>query len=211
MSAELRARIVELARRLGPGGLSQGKTGNLSCRDGGGFLITPTGVRYEVLTPAMIVAMDMEGAAAAGALVPSSEWRFHRDIYLARPDIGAIVHVHSPYATALACANRSIPAFHYMVAVAGGDSIPLAPYATFGTQALSDHVVRALRERLACLLANHGMIAAGADLDAAFERAEAIEELARHYWLALQAGTPVVLGEAQMQDVLERFKTYGKQ
>ena len=207
-TAALRRDIIAAANRLGPSGLSHGKTGNVSARCDGGFLVTPTGMPYPRLTPDSIVEVGMDGTPAPGSLVPSSEWRFHRDIYREKNDVDAIVHAHSPFATALACANLEIPAFHYMVAVAGGDNIPLAPYATFGSQELSEHVVAALALRRACLLANHGMIATGPTLDAAYELATTVEELARHYWLTLQLGTPTVLTHEQMRSVHERFRPH---
>ncbi|HTT07526.1 MAG TPA: class II aldolase/adducin family protein [Gammaproteobacteria bacterium] len=209
--AALRRAVIITARAINDSGLNPGKAGNVSARLRGGFLITPTGVTYDLLRPAMIVRMLSNGTAPGGQLKPSSEWRFHRDVYRARPEVGAIVHVHSPYATALACQRRGIPAFHYMVAVAGGDSIRCAPYATFGTQALSNHAVRALRGRRACLLANHGLIALGDGLPSALALAVEVEFLARQYCLSLQVGDPVMLGKREMRVVLEKFKTYGSQ
>ena len=153
--------------------------------------------------------MTLDGEAR-GALLPSSEWRFHRDIYAARADAHAIVHTHAPFATSLACLHRGIPPFHYMVAVAGGTDIRCAPYATFGTQALSDHAVAALAGRRACLLANHGMIAVGASLERALALAVEVETLAEMYWRALQIGEPVLLPDAEMDVVLEKFATYGQ-
>jgi L-fuculose-phosphate aldolase len=153
----------------------------------------------------------MDGTVPGRQLRPSSEWRVHRDIYAARPEACAVVHVHSPYATALACARRAIPAFHYMVAVAGGDSIRCAPYATFGTQALSDHALRALDGRRACLLANHGMLAVGDSVDGALALATEVEFLARQYVLSLQIGGAVRLTRAEMRAVQEKFKSYGRQ
>jgi L-fuculose-phosphate aldolase len=152
--------------------------------------------------------MDFAGTVL-GAGKPSSEWRFHRDILAARPDVGAVVHTHSRYATALACLQRDIPAFHYMIAAAGGDTIRCAPYALFGTQELSDLALQALRERKACLLGNHGMIALGADLKAALALTLEVESLAQQYWTALQLGEPHILSSRQMQAVMEKFKSYG--
>jgi L-fuculose-phosphate aldolase len=156
-----------------------------------------------------IVEMTLEGEVR-GSREPSSEWRFHRDIYLARPDADAIVHAHSTFATALACLGRDIPAFHYMVAVAGGSDIRCARYATFGTQELSDNALAAIAGRTACLLANHGMIAVGASLDAALALAVEVEALAEQYWAALQVGEPNMLSEAEMAIVLQRFRSYGQ-
>ncbi len=194
-------------------GINRGKSGNVSARwredDFDGFLVTPTGVPYDRTTPEQIVAMTLAGEAR-GTMLPSSEWRFHRDIYAARGDAQAVVHTHAPFATTLACMHRGIPPFHYMVAVAGGRDIRCAPYATFGTQELSDHAVAALAGRRACLLANHGMIAIGGSLERALALAVEVESLAEMYWRALQIGEPVPLPEAEMDAVLEKFATYGQ-
>ena len=206
----LRAEIIATARRMNGLGINQGKSGNLSHRIPGGFLVTPTGMDYDALVPADIVAMDFAGQHR-GARLPSSEWRFHRDILRARPEVSAVVHTHAIFATTLACLGRGIPAFHYMVAAAGGADIRCAPYATFGTEALSTHAVKALAGRKACLLANHGMIAVGASLPAALALAVEVETLAAMYWHALQVGEPRLLGRAEMARVLEKFKTYGQQ
>ncbi len=191
----LRESIVATALAMNAAGINRGKSGNVSARwrdvDFDGFLITPTGVPYDQTTPGQIVAVTL-GGEARGSLLPSSEWRFHRDIYAARADAHAIVHTHAPFATSLACLHRGIPAFHYMVAVAGGKDIRCAPYATFGTQELSDHAVAALDGRDACLLANHGMIAVGASLAKALALAVEVETLAEMYWRALQVGEPVL-------------------
>jgi L-fuculose-phosphate aldolase len=165
---------------------------------------------YERLVPADIVRMRFDGASE-GRRKPSSEWRFHRDILAARDDVDVVLHIHSMFATTLACHHRAIPAFHYMVAVAGGSSIRCAPYATFGTEELSRHAVAALDGRRACLLANHGMIALGPTLDAAFRLAVEVETLAGMYWRALQLGAPTLLDESEMARVVEKFRTYGKQ
>ena len=162
----LRAEIIATAVRMNERRINSGKSGNVSARTETGFLITPTGLAYESMRPEDIVAVTLAGAAS-GPRLPSSEWRFHRDIYVDRPDAGAIVHAHSSFATTLACLGRGIPAFHYMVAIAGGKDIRCAPYATFGTQELSDSALAALSGRRACLLANHGMIAVDASLEAA--------------------------------------------
>jgi L-fuculose-phosphate aldolase len=189
--------------------INRGKSGNVSARIGGGFLITPTGLAYDAIRAEDIVEMTLEGEVR-GSREPSSEWRFHRDIYVARPDASAIVHAHSTFATALACLGRGIPAFHYMVAVAGGSDIRCARYATFGTQELSDNALTAIAGRTACLLANHGMIAVGPSLDAALALAVEVEALAEQYWAALQVGEPNVLSEAEMAAVLHRFRSYGQ-
>ncbi|RDI97010.1 class II aldolase [Dyella solisilvae] len=204
----LREEIVAQARRLTITGLSQGTSGNLSARHADGFLITPSGMPYEALTPADIVQVDLLGRYAH-RLRPSSEWRFHRDIYAARPDAAAVVHAHPPYATALAMCRRSIPAAHYMIAVGGGDSIRCADYHTYGTQELSDAVLQALDGRLACLMANHGMLAVGNSLAQAMWRAVEVETLARQYALALQIGTPALLTDGEVTQVLQKFATYG--
>lgn len=211
--AALRAKIIETALKMNRLGINQGKSGNVSARladTQDAFLITPTGIPYEETKPDQIVSMRCDGSFD-GAVLPSSEWRFHADIYRARADVHAIVHTHSTFATTLACMSREIPAFHYMVAVAGGDNIRCAPYATFGTQALSDHAVDALKNRNACLLAQHGMIAVAANLDRALAIAVEVETLARMYWQALQIGTPPILSAAEMVTVIEKFKTYGQQ
>jgi len=206
--AEARGAIVAAMRRLDEAGLNRGTSGNASIRRGDGFLVTPSGVRAEALDPDTMVAVAMDGTYPAGRR-PSSEWRFHRDIYSARAEAGAIVHTHSTYATALASLRRSIPAFHYMVAVAGGRSIECAEYATFGTQALSDSVLAALDGRRACLIANHGQIAFGDDLDAAMRLAFEVEALAEQYAHVLQIGEPVLLDDAEMDRVLAKFGNYG--
>ena len=146
-----------------------------------------------------------------GPVLPSSEWRFHRDIYASANHVNAIVHTHAPYATTLACMDRGIPPFHYMVAVAGGSDIRCAPYATFGTQELSDHVIAALQHRKACLMSHHGMIACGETLQKTLALAVEVETLARMYWQALQIGEPALLGEAEMRVVIDKFQTYGQQ
>ena len=210
MSKRLREAVLATARAINRLGINQGTSGNVSARWRGGLLITPSGMDYDALRPADIVPMRLDGSWT-GKLRPSSEWRFHRDILAARADVGAVIHTHGPHATALACLGRGIPAFHYMVAVAGGDSICCAPYATFGTQALSDHALAALDGRKACLLANHGMIAVGASLPEALKIALEVETLAAQYWRALQIGEPVILPPAEMQRVLEQFKSYGRQ
>ena len=209
----LREAVVATALAMNAAGINRGKSGNVSARwrDGAfdGFLVTPTGIPYDRTTPEQIVAMTLAGEAR-GSMLPSSEWRFHRDIYAARADAQAIVHAHAPFATTLACMHRGIPPFHYMIAVAGGKDIRCAPYATFGTQELSDHAVAALAGRHACLLANHGMITLGASLDAALALAVEVETLAEMYWRALQIGEPVPLSDGEMDVVLEKFRTYGQ-
>lgn len=202
------AAIVAAMRHLVATGMNQGASGNVSVRDGDGFRVTPSGIAADTLDPAQIVAMTMDGGWS-GAWKPSSEWRFHRDIYAARADAGAIVHCHSAAATAVAVLGRGLPAFHYMIAIAGGADIACAPYATFGSQELSDGAVAALTGRRACLLAHHGMIALGRDLDQAIAVATEIEFLADLYLRLLPLGEPPVLPAAEMAVVVEKFKSYG--
>ena len=205
----LRQAICDGMRRLEGLGVNHGTAGNLSTRHGGGCLISPSGVKPLALTNAAVVALDAAGAARIPGQRPSSEWRFHHAIYASRPDAQAVVHVHSAHATALACLRRPLPAFHYMVAVAGGPDIRCAPYATFGSRALAQAATAALDGRLACLLANHGMITLGADVGSAIDLALEVEDLARQYLLALSIAEPVILPAAEMQIVLQKFKTYG--
>lgn len=208
---KLRTDLVAAARALHQRTLGVGTSGNLSMRASGGFFVTPSGVAYEKMTPGDVVQLDARGNLVAGHLAPSSEWRLHLGIYEARPDVEAIVHAHPRYATVLACTGRDIPAFHYMVAIAGGDSIPCAPYAPFGSDELARQAVAALNERRACLLANHGAVTIGSDLSAALDLMEGIEELAAQYCAALQIGGVVILPEEEMARVVERFKGYGQQ
>lgn len=208
-SANLRAQIIAACRQLEVSGLNRGTTGNISCREDNHFLITPSGVPVDTMTEAGIVAMDFDGKVA-GSGKPSSEWHFHRDILRQRADIHAIVHTHSPYATALACLREGLPPFHYMIAIAGGDTIRCAPYTLFGTDTLSQYALAALADRKACLLANHGLIALGRDLAEAMAIATEVESLCQQYLIARQSGTPVLLSADEMQQVIERFKTYGR-
>ncbi len=205
----LRAQILDACRQMAASGLIRGTSGNVSCREGGHFLITPSGVPVEKMTPEGMVAVGFDGAVIGGGK-PSSEWHFHRDILRSRPDIHAVVHTHSPHATALACLREDLPPFHYMIAMAGGDTIRCAPYALFGTETLSRHAVAALGDRKACLLANHGLIALGRDLDEALAIAVEIESLCEQYLLARQVGTPVLLSADEMREVIEQFKGYGR-
>ena len=205
----LRSAIIATALGMNATGINRGKSGNVSARIDGGFLITPSGLPYAETTTNDIVAVD-EAGIASGTRKPSSEWRFHRDIYRARPQAAAIVHAHSPFATTLACLDRGIPAFHYMIAMAGGNDIRCAPYATFGTQELSDAALSALDGRKACLLSHHGMIAIGESLDKALALAVEVETLAEMYWRALQIREPEVLSDAEMQTVLAKFAHYGR-
>jgi L-fuculose-phosphate aldolase len=208
--AELRTMVVTACRELTRRGLTHGTSGNVSVRcDPRRFFVSPSGMEYEVLEADDVPLMDLDGRWF-GRRRPSSEWRFHRDILASRPDVGAIVHTHSPRATALACTGRGIPAFHYMVAVGGGRDIRCAPYCTFGTQELSDAALTALKDRRACLLANHGVIATGADLASAVALAGEIENLALQYSAALMLGEVRILDDAEMSRVLEKFRTYGQ-
>jgi L-fuculose-phosphate aldolase len=207
--ATLRAGIISTALAMNAAGINRGKSGNVSARADGGFLITPSGLAYEETQPEDIVHIALDGRAS-GTRAPSSEWRFHRDIYAARPEVSAIVHTHAPFATTLACLDRGIPPFHYMVAVAGGKDIRCALYATFGTQELSEHALRALDSRKACLLAHHGMIALGASTKAALALAIEVETLAEMYWRALQVAEPGLLSDEEMTRVLQKFATYGQ-
>lgn len=212
-STALREALIATARAMNASGVNVNKSGNVSvrCRRGprAGFLLTPTGVPYARLEADDIVFVDDAGRAL-GRCEPSSEWRFHAAIYAARPELHAIVHTHSPCATALACQGLPIPAFHYMVAVAGGDDIRCADYATFGTEQLAQHALAALQGRTACLLAHHGVIACGRDLDAALALAIEVENLARTYLAVRALGEPRLLDSAEMARVLERFQTYGQ-
>jgi len=205
----LRAALAETARQSARQGLNPGSSGNVSVRLAEGFLVTPSGLPNDTLQAGQMVAVDMQGGSS-GDLKPSSEWRIHRDIYRARPEVHAVVHAHSPYAVSLACLRRDIPPFHYMIAVAGGKDIRCAGYATFGTQTLSDNVLAALQNRRACLMANHGLVAVGADLDAALSLAMEVEELCAQYWRASLMGEPVLLDDAEMDEVLDCFKDYGQ-
>jgi len=190
-------------------GLNQGTAGNVSTRFDNGMLITPSGIPYERLTEEMIVYVDNDGKYAEGTL-PSSEWRFHLAAYQARPDANAVVHNHAVHATAVSILNRPIPAIHYMIAAAGGNSIPCAPYATFGTRALSEHVAVALKHRKATLLQHHGVIACEENLEKALWLAHEVEVLARLYLSTLAIIDPVpVLDDEEIAVVLEKFKTYG--
>lgn len=194
--------------------INRGTAGNVSARARTGFLITPSAMPYAEMTPADIVQVDLDGRAKGpskpSTREPSTEWRFHHAIYATRPEVGAVVHTHSVFATALACLERPIPAFHYMVAKAGGNDIRCAPYAAFGTQELADEAVRALDGRLACLLSHHGMIAVGDNLDAALALAVEVEWMAEVYVRALQIGEPAALDDAAMREVIERFAAYGQ-
>ena len=207
---QLRKQIISTALQMNARGINRGKSGNVSARWKDGFLVTPSGLPYEETKPGDIVFID-EKATATGKRPPSSEWRFHFDIYRHKNDVNAVVHALSSFATTLSCLEMALPAFHYMVAVAGGNSIRCAPYATFGTQSLSDNALIALEDRKACLLANHGLIATAASLASALALAVEVEALCEQYWRALQIGKPNLLSDAEMAVVVEKFKTYNAQ
>lgn len=208
---EHRQAIVDACRWMNATGINQGTSGNISVRHDDKLLITPSGLAYDKMAAEDIVAMPLDGTGGAyeGELKPSSEWRFHVDIAQARGDVGAIVHTHSTYATALAIAHREIPACHYMIAAAGGPTVRCADYATYGTEELSRNALSALEGRACCLLANHGMIATGPTLEKAMWLAVELETLAHQYYLSLAIGGPVLLGDDEIDRVIEKFKSYG--
>jgi L-fuculose-phosphate aldolase len=205
-----RIAIIEAARAMNASGLNQGTSGNVSVRHGDTMLITPSATPYDRMTPEMIAAMPLDGERGAwkGPLKPSTEWPFHLDILRARPEIGAVVHAHSTYATVLSIARRAIPACHYMIAAFGGTDIRCAGYARYGTKELSDLAVAALDGRMGCLLANHGMIAIGPTLEKAMWLAVELETIARQYYLALPLG-PVILTDGEIAEVQSGFASYG--
>ncbi|MDH4440712.1 MAG: class II aldolase/adducin family protein [Rhizobium sp.] len=206
---DLRSQMVSICRRMNSSGINQGTAGNLSVRTAKGFLITPSSLPYDIMTPDDLVEMDFDGTFVGRR--PSSEWRFHRDILKHRTDINVVLHCHSMYATTLACHYKTIPAFHYMVGVAGGTTVRCAQYATFGTQALSDHALKALDGRLACLLGQHGQISLGKDLEQALWLAIEIETLSRMYAQVLTLGEPPILPDDEMERVIGQMKrmSYG--
>jgi L-fuculose-phosphate aldolase len=207
--ADLRRGMVDTCRRMNASGINQGTAGNLSVRTERGFLITPSSLPYETMQPEDLVEMDFDGTYVGRR--PSSEWRFHRDILRARTDVDVVLHCHSVYATTLAVHHKEIPAFHYMVAVAGGNTIRCSGYATFGTQALSDEALAALEGRYACLLGQHGQISLGKTLESALWLAVEVETIARLYVQALPLGEPPVLSDAEIDRVLEQIRkmSYG--
>lgn len=211
---DVRQELIETARRMESVGLNRGTAGNLSVRalhqEREGFFITPTGMPYDTLTVDDIVFVCTDGSCI-GKRQPSSEWRFHHDIYLARAEAGAILHAHSPFATSVACLRQNIPAFHYMIARFGGDSVRCADYATFGTQSLSDAALAALAGRNACLLANHGMLVFGRTIAESFALGIELEGLCEQFWRASLLGKPALLDAQEMATVLAKFKTYGQQ
>ena len=205
---EKRQSIIDACRSMNALGINQGTSGNISLRHDTGLLITPTSIPYETMQPEQIVFMGLDGGFDP-AQRPSSEWRFHLDILKARPEVNAVVHAHPTCSTILAIMGLEIPPIHYMIACAGGDTIRCAPYATFGTQELSQHAVRALEGRLACLLEHHGMIAVGPSLSRAMWLAVEVETLARQYHGCLQIGTPRLLPKAEIENVRGRIAGYG--
>jgi L-fuculose-phosphate aldolase len=208
-----REAIVAACRQMNALGINQGTSGNISVRAGDLMLISPSATPYQAMQPEQVAEMPLEGEYGAwrGPLKPSTEWRFHLDIMRSRPDAGAIVHAHPPYCTALAIARKPIPACHYMMAAFGGTDVRCAPYATFGTKELSDHALRALEGRNACLLANHGMIVVGASLEKAMWLALELETISRQYVLSLLIGGPAILSDAEIAETAAKFATYGLQ
>ena len=205
----LHFKLVQMVKKLDALGLNHGTAGNVSVRSGDGFLITPSGISAEGITEADLVWVGMDGQSL-GRWQPSSEWLFHRDILMNRPEFNAVIHTHSVAASTLACMRRDIPPFHYMVALLGGDTIRCADYATFGTQVLSDNALKAMENRKACLLANHGMIAAGNDLSDALKMTIEVENLSELYVRTLQLGEPVLLTAEEFAEAQAKFTHYGK-
>jgi L-fuculose-phosphate aldolase len=203
----LRRQLIQTALAMNGQGLNHGSSGNLSLRHGEHILITPSGLAYEDCRPQDIVRLDLDGRVTGGGR-PSSEWPFHCEIYRSRPEAGAVLHAHSPWCTTLACLEREIPPFHYMIAAAGGSTIRCAEYALFGSRELSENVLRALADRCACLMAHHGMVCFSSTPQAALELAVEVENLARLYVQALQIEEPALLTEAQMAEVKKRFAAY---
>ena len=210
MTEALRQQLIETAMAMNASGLNQGTSGNLSVRCEDGFLITPSGMDYAGLATRDIVQLDLQGNSR-GIRKPSSEWRFHAAVYRHRAEAGAVLHAHPVNCSALACMNKGIPAFHYMVAVAGGRDIRCADYATFGSAELSDAVIRALEGRKACLMAHHGLTCFDTDLPRALALAIEVEQLAKVYCRILSIGEAEVLTDAEMDVVLQKFSHYGKQ
>ena len=208
--ADPRPDLIATARAMQPAGLNRGTAGNVSVRYAEGFYITPTGMPYSALGADDIPLMALDGSHQ-GRRKPSSEWRFHRDLYASRPEVGAVLHAHAPFAVSLACLRVDIPPFHYMIARFGGASIRCADYAIFGSAALSTAALAAMAGRKACLLANHGLLVAGRDLAEALALAIELEELCEQYWRACQLGQPVLLSADEMAAVIDQFAGYGQQ
>ena len=214
MDVKSREEIIKFAQKLNSTNLSPLRSGNISLKAQNnkeeGFLITPSGKKYESLKVDDIVFVSLKGKYDEKGLQPSSEWRFHKDIYLKKTDAQAVVHAHSPHATAVSAHNEDIPAFHYMIALAGGDDIKCAKYATFGTQELSDNIIEALENRKACLMSNHGQVAYGDNLNSAFELAEEVENICHQYINTIKLGEPKILSSSEMDEILEKVKNYKK-
>ena len=211
----LKEEVIKFAKKLNTTNLSPLRSGNISVRakvnNFNGFLVTPSGKKYETLKTDEIVFVSLNGEYDNNGQIPSSEWRFHQDIYLNKESAKAIVHAHSPYATAVWAFGKAIPAFHYMVAIAGGDNIRCSKYATFGTKDLSKNIIKALEKRKACLMSNHGQVAFGDNLDEAFELAEEIENICHQYIITLRVGKPRILSSQEMKNVLRKIKNYKKE
>tara|TARA_B100001059_G_scaffold224968_1_gene251652 strand:- start:4 stop:651 length:648 start_codon:yes stop_codon:yes gene_type:complete len=207
-----RENLLNITNKLLAAGLNHGASGNCSCRDREGFLITPTGVDSSKLTTDMMVRMNLSDnlSEPKKKYQPSSEWQFHQAILEKYPEINAVVHTHSIFASSLSVLGQDIPAFHYMIAVAGGDSVRCAPYAMFGTKELSDNILEAIQDRKACLLSNHGLVAIGKDLSEAFNIAEEVEHLSRLFVEAKKIGEPLLLSKKEMAEVLNRFNSYSR-
>ena len=212
--SKLKAEVIKYSKKLNITNLSALRSGNISVRAKekgvGGFYITPSGRKYDSLKPKDIVFVSLKGIYDKKRGKPSSEWRFHRDIYINKKDAQAIVHAHSPHATAVSSHGKSIPPFHYMIALAGGEDIKCAEYATFGTEDLSKNIIKALEKRTACLMSNHGQVAFGKNLEEAFELAQEIENICQQYIIALKIGQPKILSFEEMKKVLEKAKDYKK-
>ena len=211
----LKEEVVKFAKKLNTTSLSPLRSGNISVRakvnNFDGFLITPSGKKYETLKTDEIVFVSLNGEYGDNGQIPSSEWRFHQDIYLNKERAKAIVHAHSPYATAVSAFGKPIPAFHYMVAIAGGDNIRCSKYAIFGTRDLSKNIIKALENRKGCLMSNHGQVVFGGNLDEAFELAEEIENICHQYIITLKVGKPRILSSQEMKNVLNKIKNYKKE
>ena len=210
----LQKEVIEFAKKLNSTNLSPLRSGNISVRTTqngkDGFYITPSGIKYQTLKEGDIVFVSSNGEYNKEGLQPSSEWKFHKDIYLKKSEAKAIVHAHSPHATAVSAHNKDIPAFHYMIALAGGDNIKCAKYGTFGTQELSDNIIAALENRKACLMSNHGQVEFGDSLNSAFELAEELENICHQYINAIKLGKPKILSSSEMNLILEKVKNYKK-
>ncbi len=206
---QIRRAMIATCIKMNESGINQGTSGNISVRIDEGFLITPSGVPYDEMKPQDIVLMHID-ASHEGPRKPSTEWRFHRDIMERKPEVGAVIHLHSMFCTSLSILRREIPAIHYMIAVSGGPTIPCVPYVTWGTQQLADYILAALENRYACLLANHGMVCIGPNLKKAAWLAVEIETLAAQYWRALQVGIPHILPDEEVAHVIEKLKSYGQ-